>query len=627
LIVGLLAVGLRTIFLNSFPVSYDEAIHLIWLRLLSAGYKPYSEVYITYPPFYPFLLEAVWNLSPTEVAQRWFSLAYTLFGAVGVALLARKIAGTVAGVAAAALILFSPILFEASRAVLAEFPSVAWSIWAIWFILLYQEAATTRGKYVYLILSGLCTAASLLTKVLSPFIVVLILLMLGVSHKEELFSRPPRIRAYVTHAAVWTAALIVPALILVGVVFDVSSITPQVINQRLMARTAYSLDPSSLETPQELILTFVSEDTALIVLAIAGVILFWLKPGRYGGLLAAWFLLAALVLAIHIPLRSKHFLVFLPILAIFGGVAISYWSTQLRRRKFTPYTMGSLALITLIYLWQVPLTLNRWETKAAKAPPPADEAQMLEFIDKVIAPDDCLITDDAPFLYWSGRMTPPQFAEMSANRLISGSLSVAEAIAISNQYDCQVVAAIANRIPKYLPDYMKWVKSRYLGLIRYGEDDIFFAKVDTTPRPKVPLWADFSGKLAFHGYSLPDKPVSPGQRMPVKLIWQAQTTLDIDYAIFVQLRDSQGTTRATADYQPYKALVPFSKWPAGATIQTMTWLELPADLPPTDYNIYVGVYDPDTIERLPILADTSGENALILGPVKVRTPDFNLQKP
>lgn len=598
-------------------MSYDEAIHLIWLRLLAAGYKPYSEVYISYPPFYPLLLEAVWNISPTEVAQRWFTLVYTLFGAVGVALLARKIAGAVAGVAAAALILFSPILFEASRAVLAEFPSVAWSVWAIWFILLYQETDTPRSKYVYLILSGLCTAASLLTKVLSPFIVVLILLMLGFSHKAQLLSRPPRIKAYVADAAVWTAAMLVPALILMGIVFDVGSITPQVVTQRLMARSAYSIDPSSLETPQELILTFVSEDTALVVLALAGVILFWLKPRRYGGLLAVWFLLAVLVLAIHIPLRSKHFLVFLPILAIFGGVAISYWGAQRRRRKFTLYTMGSLALIILIYLWQIPLTLNRWETKAAKAPPPADKAQMLAFIDEVTAPDDCIITDDAPFLYWSGRMTPPQFAEMSANRLIAGTLSVEEAVAISDQYDCQVVAAIANRIPKYLPDYMKWVKSRYLGLTRYSEDDLFFAKVDTTPQPKVPLWADFSGKLAFHGYSLPDKPVSPGRRIPVKLIWQAQTAPEIDYAIFVQLRDAQGTTLATADYQPYKALVPFSKWPAGATIQTMTWLDLPPDLPPADYNIYVGIYDPNTGERLPILADTSGENALILGPLKV----------
>jgi len=408
-----------------------------------------------------------------------------------------------------------------------------------------------------------------------------------------------------------------PALISLFFIFDVGSIVQQVISQRLLARTAYLVDSSSVTPPSELVYNFVTADIALVVLALAGLILTWLKHRTYFGAMAGWLLLAVIFLVIHVPLRTKHFLVFLPVLAIFGGVAVAGWVALFRQRRLSRYTLGSLALLLIIYLWQVPMALDRWEAKAARVPPPPDEAQMLEFIDEVIAPDDCLITDDAPLLYWSGRMTPPQFAEMSANRLISGALSLEEAVATSDQYDCQVVAAIANRIPKYLPAYMEWVKSKYLGLIRYGEDDLFFAKVDTTPRPKAPLWADFSGKVAFHGYSLPDEPILPGRRIPVKLIWQAQTGLDIDYAIFVQLRDATGTTITSADYQPYKALVPFSDWPAGATIQTLTWLELPANLPAADYNIYVGVYNPGNLERLPLLDDISGENAMILGPVRV----------
>jgi hypothetical protein len=164
---------------------------------------------------------------------------------------------------------------------------------------------------------------------------------------------------------------------------------------------------------------------------------------------------------------------------------------------------------------------------------------------------------------------------------------------------------------------MAWVNRKYLGRFHYGEDDLFFAKIDTDPDPATPMWADFDGEISFFGYTLPQTTISPGGRVPLTLVWQAQTAPAVDYAIFVQLRDSANTTLASADHQPYRGLVPTSTWPAGAVIQEMAWLELPADIPPGSYNLYVGLYRPDTLERLPRRNDSSGENALILGPVLV----------
>jgi hypothetical protein len=278
-----------------------------------------------------------------------------------------------------------------------------------------------------------------------------------------------------------------------------------------------------------------------------------------------------------------------------------------------------------LYAWQVPATLALWQAKAAVPQPPSDEVEALAFIESVTAPDDCLISDDMPLLYWSGRMAPPELAEVSTNRLESGALTTAELIAISDRYDCQLVAAITNRITKYLPDYMAWVKNKYLGRFHYGEDDLYFAKIDTDPQPANPLSGDFDGQIMFHGYTLSspasstgEKKISPGDHVPLTLIWQAQTQLNTDYAIFVQLRDAANTTLASADHQPYQGLIPTSSWPAGSVIQEVTWLQLPPGIPPGSYNIYTGVYRPDNLERLPLRADTSGENALILGPLVVQ---------
>ena len=108
-VVILLASLLRAWLLNSFLLSSDEGIHLVWLRLLAAGYQPYSEVYITYPPLYPMSIYAIWSLWPAESAQRWFSVGFTIFGAVGIALIARQLIDSIAGLAAATLTWYDAI--------------------------------------------------------------------------------------------------------------------------------------------------------------------------------------------------------------------------------------------------------------------------------------------------------------------------------------------------------------------------------------------------------------------------------------------------------------------------------------------------------------------------------------
>lgn len=632
----------------------------MWLRLLSAGYKPYTEVYITYPPLYPLAIQAIWNWWPTEEAQRWFSVLYTLFGGVGVALMARQWAGKLAGLIAAALTLFSPILVEPSRSVLAEFPSVAWSVWAVWLAWLGSQRvnesangrtgeSTNQGisddsrRRILLVLSGLCLSASLLTKLLSPFMLMLIPFILITPRASPLtlstFRFPP-LKPLLLDLAAWSLAVILPALMLLSV-FNIEALARQVVEQRLQARTA-SLEEQTFWPPRyERSLMFVQEDRVLAVMGLVGLGLAWWNRQRQRWLILAWLILALLMLAIHNPIRYKHFLILIPPLAILGGGAIAQWIYDLPffhtlqpsnlppstlQPPYAPRTTRYALLMAVIGLllsaglitWQIPITLASWQAKAAAPQPPKDEVQALAFIEAVTAPNDCLISDDMPLSYWSGRLAPPELAEVSTNRLDSGALTTPQLMAVTDQYDCQVVAAVSNRITKYLPDYMEWVKQKYLGRFHYGEDILYFAKLDTDPRPAVSLQADFAGQLKLLGYTLPASSTPRGNRIPVTLIWQAQTQPSADYAIFVQLRDAANTMFANADYQPYQGLLPTSTWPAGAIIHSVTWLQLPTDISPGSYNLYVGVYRPDNLERLPLQGDTSGENALILGPISIQ---------
>ena len=46
-------------------------------------------------------------------------------------------------------------------------------------------------------------------------------------------------------------------------------------------------------------------------------------------------------------------------------------------------------------------------------------------------------------------------------------------------------------------------------------------------------------------------------------------------------------------------------------------LTVPRELPSGTYQLMVGLYDPDTFERVPLVDDQSGENAVILETVSV----------
>ena len=527
--VSLAAVLWRAKYLYSFPLGADEGIHLMWLRLLGAGFEPYSEVYITYPPLYPLAIETVWNLWPTETAQRWFSVAYALFGAIGVALIARKFAGTIAGVAAAALTLFSPVLLEPSRAIMGEFPSVAWSVWAIFFAWLYRDPPQTQpgldgktGRRLWLILSALCLAFSLSTKLLSPVVAFLIPLMLVINRQPQeqpqdlLDSRTPQplslSKSGLLDLTVWGLALFLPMLILV-LIYDLGPMFEQVVDQRLKSRDVFFTAGRAYWRPRyEFAATFFREDTALVVLALIGLPLAWQRRLKDRWIVLAWLGLAAAMLVIHNPIRYKHFLILIPPLAILGGVTVEALASGIssiflragkrpepagRAWSKNGLVVGGLILLGALYLWQIPATLELLQARAAIPQPPLDEQEALAFIREVTAPEDCLISDDMPLLYWSGRMTPPELAEVSSNRLDSGALTLEELTAITDAYDCQLVAAITNRLPKYLPPYMEWVKRKYLGRFHYGAEVLYFAKIDTDPQPATPLWANFDDQIIF----------------------------------------------------------------------------------------------------------------------------------
>ena len=70
-------------------------------------------------------------------------------------------------------------------------------------------------------------------------------------------------------------------------------------------------------------------------------------------------------------------------------------------------------------------------------------------------------------------------------------------------------------------------------------------------------------------------------------------------------------------------MIPTSLWIPGETLVETVALTLPADLPPGDYTLALGLYDENSMERLPVTGAPDApqglpHNQITLGPVQVR---------
>ncbi len=88
-----------------------------------------------------------------------------------------------------------------------------------------------------------------------------------------------------------------------------------------------------------------------------------------------------------------------------------------------------------------------------------------------------------------------------------------------------------------------------------------------------------------------------------------------DYTVFVHVVAPDGSLVAQADARPaWVAPWPTDRWLPDQPVLDGRRISLPADLPPGRYQVWVGLYYWETLERLPLLA---GGDEVLLGEVQI----------
>jgi hypothetical protein len=132
--------------------------------------------------------------------------------------------------------------------------------------------------------------------------------------------------------------------------------------------------------------------------------------------------------------------------------------------------------------------------------------------------------------------------------------------------------------------------------------------------------ANLGDEAQLLAYQIDDPAVQPGEKLDVKLYWYVQKTPSDDRRVFLHLNlpDDSGRV-AQSDQVPLLGYYPTTQWEAGQIFADEYHVEIPQDTPPGRYVVTAGMYHPNPLQNLPVVAgpNTWPGDRMVLGEVEV----------
>ncbi len=133
------------------------------------------------------------------------------------------------------------------------------------------------------------------------------------------------------------------------------------------------------------------------------------------------------------------------------------------------------------------------------------------------------------------------------------------------------------------------------------------------PLPHVAS-ADFGSRIQLIGYELPTAGLSPGDTLPLTLVWQSLTSdMRESYTVFVHLVGPDGIIHGQWDKEPgRRSKQPTTGWVTGEVVVDPIPVPLGHDAPSGTYRVLVGLYLAPDGPRLPLRDETGATTGDVL---------------
>lgn len=648
----LAALGL--IYSQSIFLSWDEGAYLMAGSLARQGYQPYTEFFVNIPPFGLSIIRLGVTLFGEGLHVRYVMLLCSLIGVGSLFWLMKSQAvhsPIWTGLLAMVFLFGYPTYFFQATLITMDVPAVSWALLSLALLEYYRSQRSSR----WLLLSGIGYGLSLTSKIFIVFLPVIVgLQLLQIVFFDE--KRSPR------HGSTYSRLVKMGLIWLVGVggvllffllIFDPAELYQKVVAFHLADRAdRVASGESWVQKNGEKLLEALTVYLPLLIGALVGLG----AVGRRGlarvWVWPVWFVLAAIFLFFHVPVRTHHFIMLLPPLAALSSVAITHLPYRFKKPAFW------LSPATLLVL--VGLTLLNFRVGVLAWPREADfeddtgQLSSVEFVRRTTGPADCIVVDDVRAALLAERPIPPNLSEPSHSRVAAGLLSTEEVIAAAIERDCPVL--IMGPRFSNLPNFAQTAASVYALKLLFANPDgshtvtVYAVKTDSRAEPAQIFNLSLDNQVILKGADLTPTPWRPGQTVSISTYWQAQQKMAQDYKIFMHLKNEAGQTVQTLDHYPFQSdddylttyimpnpiywqdghppdasyypatgLLPTRLWLPGQTLKETVQLTLPADLARGVYTLEVGMYDEATLAPLVVQGEppAGGQAGVTLATVEV----------
>lgn len=291
------------------------------------------------------------------------------------------------------------------------------------------------------------------------------------------------------------------------------------------------------------------------------------------------------------------------LIALSGGIL--FWAASGRRYHLVLVPVAQIAAgvaLTMFVLSRYPYALNDY------APTPTAELEGLNDLvctvsDRARAGDGLVVVLPYSYLSWLDRYDGaiPEIGLDFEDPLSAETMSMLERISQQHRRLWLVTEGTsagnpANGAERWLAEHGFVGTETWFGgyrLVPYS-----FPLDIQPPQLMGQTFGDGEIRLAGLSYQLVEQ---SGERwLNVWLRWEAIAPSGTDYKVFIHLLDASGMIIAQHDGVPVSSYAPTRIWTAGMTIDDRYNIVLPTLLPPGEYRLSVGLYDPLTGDRLPL---------------------------
>lgn len=581
---------------STFPDLFDEGIRAEQLFLMSHGFRPFRDIYAAQGPL---LLDLMYPgyalLGGTLGAARMVVSLFSILGILAAYWAAREIAGPIAGLVAAGLLVASSIYLEGSRLALAEVPSLAPALLGLAAAIRFHR----RGGYIWLALAAVGLAIGVLVKPMVIGAAVPVALAIGLRPGI----RPGELFAFVAIGL----AVVTLAVVSMGP----ADVYEQLVVYRLGSRQSegWELD----KNVKEVVLWPARARPALVGLGVVGAIGASITLGRTGLAALAWVLATYAVLLIYTPLHPKHQVYLIPPLALAAGAGLAGLTRWVARSngQIAFRTVGVAALLGLL-VWELalaPAALARGTQLVDEDIDPdlhVFDAEAATTLAAVALPSEFVLTDHPYLAYVARRLVPPEMVDPSKARFRAGVLTSELAIASGERRQVAAVLFWADRFRR-LNAFSDWVEQRYVPVHvlgtrvlkgRDGKDrsiyvrrEADFDRIRTSIQSGLPtrLVACFGDDVRLVGARLSSTEIAPGSRLAVTLEWEALTQRVPEFNLVVSLLGPDGQLWGAQQIELDGSPSGTAAWAQDRWLLRSAMLNVEPGAPPGQYRVIAGL--------------------------------------